>query len=423
MALNFVPKDAHTIMNLIVKQATGEQSLTVTDTSSFVSAGDLLLSNAVGMENVLNAMSIVFNRLIVASRPYTADLKLMDAEDTGVFSALIRKISFYSTGTLPTGALNTDLYTNLAEGFTNGQNLDPLNVPQSTKSMWEQHRKHALQMNFFSSVGWQKCITFDEDAVKVAFRGEDEFLKFFEGYLQEHKNEIEQEREAWNHAALLNKAASILAMAADMNGSAVDLVALYNAENNTTFTGTDLRTTYKKEFLAFFVARLKEYLTYMKERNNLFHWSVPQTFDGVQEEILRHTPYRDMHVYMYNRFFIDAESMVLPEIFNPDMLDIKTQYQPVSYWQAISNRAAINCIPMITNTSTGNQEPASGAVTAPYVLALVTDRDGLMTNFELERADTTPLEARKHYRNTWDTFQKGIYSDNTEKCILFYMAS
>lgn len=421
MAINFTPKDVHTVMNLLIKQATGEQALTVTDASSFASAGELILST--GMENVFNSISIVFNRLIVAARPYTADLKLMDAENTGAYSALIRKISFYSDGALPTGALNTDLYTNLAEGFTAGENPDSGGVPQSTKSQWEQHRKEPLQMNFYSNVGWQYCITMDEDATKAAFTGEEEFGRFLAGYLMEHRNDIEQAREAWNHAALLNKVGSILAMSAAMNGSAVDLVALYNAENNTSFTGSDLRTTYKKEFLAFFVARVKEYLTYMKERNNLFHWSVPKTVGGVTKEILRHTPYSDIHVYMYDRFFIDAESMVLPEIFNPKMLDIDTQYQPVSYWQSISNRAAINVIPMITNVSTGAQEPASGAVTAPYVLALITDRDGLMTNFELERADTTQLEARKHYRNTWDTFQKGIYSDNTEKCILFYMAS
>ena len=421
MAIDFTPKDVHVVMNLLIKQATGEQALTVTDASSFASAGELILST--GMENVFNSISIVFNRLIVAARPYTADLKLMDAENTGAYSALIRKISFYSDGALPTGALNTDIYTNLAEGFTAGENPDSGGTPQSTKSQWEQHRKEPLQMNFYSNVGWQYCITMDEDATKAAFTGEEEFGRFLAGYLMEHRNDIEQAREAWNHAALLNKVGSILAMAASMNGSAVDLVALYNAENNTSFTGTDLRTTYKKEFLAFFVARVKEYLTYMKERNNLFHWSVPKTVGGVTKEILRHTPYSDLHVYMYDRFFIDAESMVLPEIFNPKMLDIDTQYQPVSYWQSISNRAAINVIPMITNVSTGEQEPASGAVTAPYVLALITDRDGLMTNFELERADTTNLEARKHYRNTWDTFQKGIYSDNTEKCILFYMAS
>ena len=50
------------------------------------------------------------------------------------------------------------------------------------------------------------------------------------------------------------------------------------------------------------------------------------------------------------------------------------------------------------------------------------DEDALMTNFQLERADTTPLEARKHYRNTWNTFMKNIIDDPSENAVIFIMA-
>ena len=132
MAIVFTPQDAHALINLVQKQATGEVSITATDTSSFVSAGQYILTQ--GMENVYNALSYVFNRLIVASRRYKSQLYLMDAENTGEFSALVRKVSFYSTGALPSGNLNTNLYTNLAENFIAGEN--PAGTPpvaQSTK--------------------------------------------------------------------------------------------------------------------------------------------------------------------------------------------------------------------------------------------------------------------------------------------------
>ena len=61
MARTFTPIDQHTLMNLLLRQATGEQSLTVTDTSTFISAGELVLST--GMENVYNAINIVANGL------------------------------------------------------------------------------------------------------------------------------------------------------------------------------------------------------------------------------------------------------------------------------------------------------------------------------------------------------------------------
>lgn len=422
MAISFTPQDAHTIINLVKAQATGETTQTVTDTSSFVSAGQTILTT--GMENVFNALSYVFNRLIIASRRYNSSLYLMDAEDTGEYSALVRKVSFYSTGALPAGDLNTNLYTNLAEGFTNGENYAGTPpTPQSTKSMWEQHRKPALEMKFFSTSVWQDCVTLDEEAVKASFRNEEEFIRFFEGYLMEHQNDLEQQREAWNRICLLNKVASVYAMSADMPGSAIDLVALYNSENNTTYTGAQLRTTYKKEFLAFFVARFKEFLSYLPERSTMYHWSVPKVINGDTYHILRHTPLDRINVYMYNRFFLDAESLVLPEIFNDQLLDIDTQYQPVTFWQSIDSRASINVTPSIINTVTGEQEPAGSAVVLPYVIALITDRDGLVTDFKLDRADTTPLEARKHFRNTWNTYIRGCNCDNTEKAILLYMAS
>lgn len=429
MALSFTVKDAHTVMTLMGRQATGNQALTVVDATGFISTGSLI--KAMGTETVFNTVSIVLNRLIVASRSYRRNLYLMDAMDSGVFSALMRKISFYSDDPMATGASNTDLYTNFAEGYTAGENGTNAVTgnPNSTKSQWEQHRKEPLEMHFISQAEWQYGITLDEDRLEIAFRNEEEFNRFMAGYLQEHANDIETTHEAWNRLALLNKVASIYAMASDMNGGAVDLVAAYNAKYGTSYTGTQLRTTYRKEFLAFFVAMVRQYSDYMAERNKLFHWSVDKTINGVTQSILRHTPYDKQRFYLYDRFFIDAESEVLPEIFHDDRLDIKKQYQPITFWQSISSatagdpRAQINFTPVITNTSTGAQETAAAPVVLPYVLGLITDVDGLMTNFELERADTTPVEARKHYRNTWNTFRRGAICDPTEKAVLFYMAS
>lgn len=429
MALSFTVKDAHTVMTLMGRMATGNEALTVTDATGFVSTGTTIKS--MGTETVFNVISTVMNRLIVASRAYRRNLYLMDAEDNGVFSALMRKISFYSDDPMPTGASNTDLYTNFAEGFTAGQNgTDPVTGnPVSTKSQWEQHRKVPFEMHFCSQAEWQYGITFDEDKIEIAFRNEEEFGRYMAGYIQEHANDIETTHEAWNRLALLNKVASIYAMASDMNGAAIDLVAAYNSKYGTSYTGTQLRTTYRKEFLGFFVATVRQVSDYMAERNKLYHWSADKTINGVTQSILRHTPYDRQRFYLYDRFFIDAESEVLPEIFHDDRLDIKKQYQPVTFWQSITSatagdaRAQINFKPVITNTSTGAEETAANAVVLPYVLGLICDTDALMTIFELDRVDTTAVEARKHYRNTWNTFRRGAITDPTEKAVLLYMAS
>lgn len=426
MSRVFTPKDMQALMELFVKQGTGMTSITVSDTSSYVSAGELLA--ATGKENVFNAINMVMGRLIVASRKHVKSLKLMQEFDNGTYTSLVRKISFYTKMPKNSGAFNTDLFTNLKDGFTNGQNIGGTPpAPQSTQSMWEQNQPIPLEMNFGGSNTWQNCITMYEFQIDAAFRDEAEMARFVAGYLTEHANDIALQEEAWNRMCLLNKIASVYDMSSYMNGSAIDLVAAFNTRFGTSYTGTQLRQTYLKEFLAFFVSEFKLVSKYMTEKTNNYHWTVPQTIDGVQYEITRETPYADQHVYLYSPLFTEAESLVLPEIFNPQYLDINTQYQEVTFWQSIDSRAEINVIPAVTDANTASatygEQIAGSAVNLPYVVGMITDRDGLVTNMMLDNVATTPLEARKHYRNTWQTFLKGVISDNTENCVIFYMAS
>lgn len=417
MAHEFTPKDCHVLMNSLVKQATGQQAITVVDTSTFVSAGELVL--ATGMENVFNSLNIVLGRLIVASRPYKAKLTLMDAANTGVYTNRLRKISFYSKDAVASGAFNTNLFTNLKDGFTAGQNPDSQGDAQSTKSQWEQSQRPSVEMNFGNSATWQDCITMYEVQVQAAFRNEAEFAQFIAGYLTEHANDIESQREAWNRMALLNKVASIYDMDQDMPGSVINLTERFNTKFGTSYTSEELRTTYLKDFLAFFVAEFKLTSKRLTERSANYHWTPSKP----GYSLLRHTPYDRQRVYLYSPLFTEAESLVLPQIFNPSFLDIKTQYEEVGYWQTNTedeDRPKINVTPAVTDTDTGLQK-AGEPVELDYVVGMITDTDGLMTDMQLDTTATTPLEARKLYRNTWNTFLKGVISDNTENAVIFIM--
>ena len=419
MARSFTPRDAHAIMNLMLKQATGDTSITVVDTSTFASAGELVL--ATGMENVFNSLNIVLGRLIIASRPYEAKMRIVGAKEVGAFSNRARKISYYSKYALPDGSHNTQLFTNLAEGFTSGDNGG-----SSTKSQWEQHQAMPLEMNFGGSDTWQHCITQYEDQVKIAFINEAEFLAFVAGYMQEHKNDIAQEMEGFYRLTLLNRMGQAYDMASYMNGSAVDLVAAFNARYSTSYTGTQLRGTYLKEFLAFMVATIRQYSDFMEDRDIAYHWDVPKTVGGDTYHILRHTPKNKQKLALYAPLFNEAEALVLPQIFNPEYLSVEN-YEGVTFWQAKSNRAGINITPAITDADTTSPtygtQIAGSAVALDYVVGCLFDEDAVLAEMQLNVARSTPVEARKGYRNTWDTFAKNMISDPTEKFILFYMAS
>lgn len=421
MARTLTPKDAYALMTQIARQATGQSSMAVVDASGFISAGETVLST--GMENVYNAINIVFGRLIVAVRPYKGKFLTVQAADSGVYSNRYRKVSFYSKDPLPSGYFNTDLYTNLADGYTSGDNGGA-----STKSQFEQHQAMPLEMNFAGSSTWQHCITLYEDQVKMAFSSPDEFNRFTAGYLAEHANDIEQVKEAFNRMTVISKMAAIYDYATNesvVTEAAVNLTAAFNTYFNITpaYTTAELLSTYLKEFLEFATATIKEYSDRLTDRSSRFHNPMTKTVGGVNYSILRHTPKADQRLILYGPLFKKAEALVMPEIFGPQYLDLGQNYESVNFWQFNdgSNDMAINFQTAIYDGVTGQQKQGT-AVQLDNVVGILFDRDAILTDFQLEVAHTSPLEARKGYRNTWLTFSKNAINDPCENAILFYMA-
>ena len=420
MARVLTPKDGYALMTQVVREATGQDSFTVVDSSSFVSAGETVLNT--GMENTYNAINMVLGRLVVAVRAYKGKFATVQAADSGVYANRVRKVSFYSKDALPSGYYNTDLYTNLADGYTSGDNGGA-----SVKSQWEQHQAMPLEMNFAGSTVWDDCITLYEDQVKMAFTNVDEWNRFVAGYLQEHANDIESQKEAFRRMAVVSKMASIYDNAVNQSiatESAVNLTAAFNAYYNITpaYTTAQLLSTYLKEFTEFAIAVIKEYSNRLTDRSALFHDPMQKTVSGVNYHILRHTPKEDQRLILYGPLMTKVESMVMPEVFGPDYLGLNQNYEMVNYWQANdgSNEMAINYQTAIYDHGTGLQVQGA-AVNLDTVVGILFDKDAILTDFQLEVAHTTALEARKGYRNTWLHFAKNAIIDQTENAVLFYM--
>lgn len=415
MARVLTPQDCHVLMNLLVKEATGQDAtIQAIDSSSFVSAGETVL--ATGTENTLNALSMVIGRTLMAVRPYKARMRIIDALNTGAYTSRLRKISFYSREAQASGDWNTQLYTNLADDFDNGEN--PAGTPpvaQSTKSMWVQNQPQPLEVNFGGQSVWQDSTTVYEDQLKKAFRSESEFGEFVAGIMTEKGNDIESQKEAFNRLAVINHIAGVYDMTSVMPGSVIDLTAAYNAEFGTSYTRSDLLTTYLDSFLKFFVAQFKLVSDYMEERSANYHWS--PTRAGYT--LLRHTPKSKQKAVLYAPLFTKAEAYVLPEIFNPQYLSLEN-YEGVTFWQNQNDRAAISCTPAVVDASTGTLI-AGTPVALDYVVGMIFDEDALMVDYQLEDALSTPVEARKRYRNIWWTFSKNIMADYTENAVIFYM--
>ena len=417
MARILTPRDAHAIVNLVMKELTGQNgSIQNVTSDNFVAVGELL--NQMPTENVYNALSIPLLRTLIAARTYDDEFMIFNAADSGVYSSRMRKISYLSRGAKPAGSWNTQLFTNLAAGFTAGEN-ESGGTPQSTKSQWEQCPVIPKELHFGGQSVWDHGITWYKDAAKNAFTDEATFNRFWAGALVENANDIKSEKNAFRRIALLNFLAGMYDLSA-FGCKVVNLTYEFNQKYGTSYTSAQLRTTYLKEFLAFFVSTFKMYSKNMKYRSLNYHVDMPETVNGETYHLLRHTPYSRQRVILYEPLFIEAEAQVLPEIFRPEYLDLNTQYYGVQWWQNENDPAAIDVTPSIPDFGTGYQITGN-RVQLDYVVGLIFDEDAIMTDFQLDDVNTTPLEARKRFRNTWYAMSRNLINDFTEKAVMFTM--
>lgn len=401
-------RDVTTVMNALYNQATGKNDITNVDLSNFASVGEQVL--ATGTENVLNALSIVLGRTMIAVKPYKAKLGILNAISTGEFTHRMRKISFYSKDAINAGFVNTDLYTNVEDGFDNGTNEG-----SSVESMWKQDIAPVLEMNFAGQNVWQEELTILEKQISTAFRSADELAAFMNGVLAQKMNSIEKRKEAYRRATLLNYIAAIYKMGdSRMKGSVVNLTKAYNDTFGTSYTSEELRTTYQEELLKFFVTEFKLASDYMTEYSTLYHWSPTKQVGGVNYVLNRQTPKTDQKSILYGPLFTRATANVLPDIFNDNYLKVEAN-EFVNYWQDIASPEQIKVKPTLPDGI------ATSDVVLPYVVGVIFDKDACVVDTQFETSAVTPLEARKKYRNMFWDFSFNSIEDFTENAVIFIM--
>lgn len=421
MARRLTVTDGYAFINAVAAEILGENAtIQAIDASTFASVGESVLQ--AGTETVMNTLSLVCSRDLVAIRPYQAKFRLINALDSGMFSNRIRKISYYAKNAVPTGASNTQLFTNHAMDYDNGTN--PAGTPpvnQSTESMWLQSTPVTYQAWFGGAIEWQYPYTLYENALKLAFRGPQEWTDFLNGFLVSVANDIETEKEAFSRALVLNAIAGTYDLTASMPGSVVNLTSEFNTRYGTSYTTAQLLSTYFSELLAFFVSRVKTISDMMENRTIKYHWSPTKTVNGVSYYLPRQTKKDDQRMLMISSFWNDAESLVLPAIFNDQYLKLEN-FEKVDYWQNINDPTAIDVVPAIPDVLNPASQTSGTRVQLSHVLGVLYDRDAMMVDFHLEDIASSPLEARKKYRTVWNTINKNPIWDACENMVIFILA-
>lgn len=416
MSRRIQPTEAYAIMNLLSKEVTGRDDvLQVVDTASFTSIGESII-NGNTMENILNSLSTIIGRTIVAVRPYTSKFGLIEEVNNQLFYSRVRKISYYSRYAEPAGDFNTDLYTNFNTGYDNGTNSG-----ESTASMWKQNLAMPFELVFQGVNTFDYSTTILREQLKQAFTSEESFVDFLNGILTECTNDLEIMRENRRRATLLNHIGAVYTIGDDYPTMKVNLTTGYNQKFGTNYTSEELRSTYLKSFLEYMVATIKTYSRRLEYRTASFHMPFSKTVDDVEYSILRHTSKENQRLFMYSPLIIDSEAMVMPEIFNTNYLNIENM-ELVDFWQNFDFGASVKVKPAIPGKDTyAGTQVIGETVEIPYVVATLFDKDALMVNAYLDDSLASPVEAKKRYYNIFWHIAYNQINDLSENFVLFYM--
>lgn len=406
---SFVVKDAYAVMNALARQATAQADISVVDHTSFIDAGTKTL--ATGTENVLGSIYRTIAQVLMQSRKYKGKFGLINATEDQ-FNTRKAKISIYAADNEASGAFNTDLYTNIADGQGDGDGAG---------SMWEQKLPKVLERFYLSEAAWDKHYTTPLAQLQSAFNDEAVFISFMNAVMTEIENDVESTLESRNRALVADRIAGVYAQVNAVTPTlgaecAVDLIKYFNDECGTTYTRDEILQEHLTEFMELFIAKIKIDSDRLEERSALYHNPYTITESGVDYNILRHTPKAYQKLMLFSEFITKAKTRVMPEIFNPDYLSLEN-YEGVTYWQSSKpgSRMKIDCKPALPEGA------ESSEVELDYVVGILFDKDAIESINQFEGAYTTPVNARHLYTNTWLHWKFGAIQDYSENSIIYYL--
>lgn len=404
--------DIHQVMQTVANQATGRSDIAVVDHTSFIDAGTTTL--ATGTDNVLGAIARTIRDVFIVGRPYTGKFSLVNASEQK-FNDRHANIHFYTKYNEAEGGFNTDLYTNLADGYDNGTNGG-----QSAANMWLQDLPKVVERFFLNEAAWQKRMTTPLVQLQNAFNDEAAFLAFMNGYAMVVQNEINIYIENHNRALVADRIAGIYLQV--QNGTlgaecAVDMTKVFNDECGTTYTRDEILQEHPTEFLEILMAKLRIDSDRLEEISAMYHDSMKITEGGKDYYVLSHTPKANQRAFIINELLFKARSRVEPTIFGPNYIP-EAQGEKVGFWQSNKEgeRYAIKCKPALPNGA------VSQNVELDCVIGLVFDDRALYSHNQFTGMYSTPVEAAKLYKNDIWHFKYGSYTDYLSNSIMYYMS-
>lgn len=378
-----------TVLNSIMAQATGVNGLGNYAGNSFITVAQTALQT--GYDPIMSAISQVMSDTIFSIRNYTAKFQPLRA-DTMRFGNMVRKLN----------VADWDSQENASYSLSDGEAVD----------MYTVQLNKILQTNFYGAITWERQITTFRDQLNVAFRSANEFGSFYSMLLTKNNNQIQQIHETLARGLLVNLIATIITE--NSSYRVIKLLTDYNAETGLKLTREDV---YKPEnfpaFMAWAAARIERIKRLLTERSTIYHTNV------TGKTITRHTDYRDQFMFMYAPLEFDLNMRALSVLFNDDK--VKMGYNElVSFWQSIQKPDSIQQTPVYMGAD-GSVKTAEEPVQNSNVFAVIMDRDATGYTIMNEHQNTTPMNAKGEYWNTFYKWAHRYWMDNSENAVVLLL--
>ena len=389
-----------TVLNSIVHQATGQNTLTPTNTAEFVSVANTALS--LGNDAVMNAISSVLSRTIFSIRPYSAKFVGLE-KDLPRWGAYMRKLSIADSDWADDEAYKYPVTYDASENPPTGDG--------GVVDQWKIKKPNVLQTNFYGASVFGDHITIFEEQLETAFRSPDELGSFLSMIMTNLSNRIEMSRDAVARGLVANMIGALVTEN-DAN-RVVHLLTEYNAQTGLTLTA---QSVYAPEnfpaFMKWVYARIAQISDLMTE-NSLMYQTV---ITG--KPVLRHTPMQNQKVYLYSPARHQIDARVLADTFHDNYLRY-ADVESVNYWQSIKTPDAVNVSPVYTSTSGAvvNGE----AVSKAGIFGLIFDEDAMGYALLDRRMVPTVVNASGLYRNIFIHAKEKVFMDNTEKAVVLLL--
>ena len=379
-----------TVLNGIVKQATGVDPLKPTNTAEFVTVAQMGLK--AGYDVLNTAISQVLSKTIFSVRPYTAKFKSLQMSEQR-YGNHVRKLQMVDSGWSDDDRLK----------LVDGESIDQQVVK----------KPEVLQTNFYGSNVYQKQTTVYRDQLDMAFSGPDEFQRFIAMQMQNISDQMEQAHENTARATLANLIGGVISM--DEGKQVVHLLTEYNEVTGLGLTST---TVYQPAnyapFMKWAYGRIAAIADMLTERTVLFH------ANPAGKTIMRHTPQNYLNVYLYSRAMHDITSRVLADTYHDNFLKL-ADHETVNYWQSVDSPDAINVKPVYLNTTDGSLTTAAEAMTKTNIFGVMFDDEAAGYVRVNQWSAPAPFNARGGYQNTFWHFTDRYFNDFTENAVVLLM--